>query len=196
MRRFFLIAGLAAAALNLNAQTQPVQVKLANLEQDVRLLQQQVGALRIDMESIQRENNQLRAALADKSNSQRSQYVTLTQINSILADLRSEINNSNAKQREVLITQVSSQVENLAEQTQKAIDSLAKSIENQPQAPQVVKFNDNFPKTGINYTVKSGDSLAKIARTQNSTVEWIRNANHLASDIIYPNQELFIPQKN
>ncbi|NBD38282.1 MAG: LysM peptidoglycan-binding domain-containing protein [Verrucomicrobia bacterium] len=54
-------------------------------------------------------------------------------------------------------------------------------------------FNDDYPQQGTSYTVQSGDSLARIARELGSKVDWIRNANRLTSDIIYPGQELFIP---
>jgi D-gamma-glutamyl-meso-diaminopimelic acid endopeptidase CwlS/peptidoglycan endopeptidase LytE len=43
------------------------------------------------------------------------------------------------------------------------------------------------------YVVKKGDSLYKIAKEYNTTVEAIKNANNLATETIYPNQVLFIP---
>lgn len=46
------------------------------------------------------------------------------------------------------------------------------------------------------YVVKKGDSLYKIAKEYNTTVEGIKNANNLATDTIYPNQVLFIPLTN
>ena len=73
---------------------------------------------------------------------------------------------------------------------------MSKSIEGQPQLEQVIVFSDDYPRSGTSYTVKSGDSLGKIAREQGSKVDWIRNANRLSSDIIYPGQELFIPLEN
>lgn len=46
------------------------------------------------------------------------------------------------------------------------------------------------------YVVKKGDSLYKIAKEYNTTVEAIKNANNLATETIYPNQVLFIPLKS
>ena len=46
------------------------------------------------------------------------------------------------------------------------------------------------------YVVKKGDSLYKIAKEFNTTVDSIKNANNLATDTIYPNQVLFIPLRN
>lgn len=42
------------------------------------------------------------------------------------------------------------------------------------------------------YTVKPGDVLVKIAKDFNTTVELIKRANNLASDVIFPGQELKI----
>ena len=50
---------------------------------------------------------------------------------------------------------------------------------------------------GIDYTtyiVKQGDSLYAIAQLFDSNVEMIKKYNNLASDLIYPNQILFIPR--
>ena len=51
---------------------------------------------------------------------------------------------------------------------------------------------------GIDYTtyiVKPGDSLYSIAQLFDSTVEMIKNVNKLGTNMIYPNQILFIPRK-
>jgi LAS superfamily LD-carboxypeptidase LdcB len=45
----------------------------------------------------------------------------------------------------------------------------------------------------MNYTIQPGDSLYKIGQRFNLTVPELKRANHLAQDIIYPGQTLFIP---
>jgi LysM repeat protein len=47
--------------------------------------------------------------------------------------------------------------------------------------------------TGANYTVRSGDSLWKIARQQSVTVAAIKQANNLTSDSLKVGQKLHIP---
>jgi LysM repeat protein len=47
--------------------------------------------------------------------------------------------------------------------------------------------------SGANYTVKSGDSLWKVARQQNVTVAAIKQANNLSSDSLKVGQKLKIP---
>ncbi len=47
-----------------------------------------------------------------------------------------------------------------------------------------------------NYVVKKGDSLYKIAKEYNVTVDQLLKANGLTSALIYPNQVLVIPLNN
>ena len=44
------------------------------------------------------------------------------------------------------------------------------------------------------YIVKPGDSLYMIAKRYNVTVDNLKQTNHLVSNVIYPNQILFIPK--
>lgn len=45
------------------------------------------------------------------------------------------------------------------------------------------------------YVVKQGDSLYMIAKKYGISVEDLKQKNHLVSNMIYPNQILFIPKK-
>lgn len=58
---------------------------------------------------------------------------------------------------------------------------------------QNLKVKENQTE-GITYTVKAGDTLWKIARDNNSTVDAIKFANTLKSDVIMVGQKLFIPK--
>lgn len=55
-------------------------------------------------------------------------------------------------------------------------------------------FNNSY-NTMKKYVVKPGDSLYMIAKAHNTTVEDLKNVNHLYSNNIYPNQILFLPSK-
>lgn len=53
-----------------------------------------------------------------------------------------------------------------------------------------------IPKEGGNtYTVKSGDSLWSIAKKYNVSVDELKKANNLTSNVLRINQVLFIPTK-
>lgn len=173
-----------------------VNVQIANLRSDVDRLDQIVRALRLEVESLRRENRDLQEWVRAQISGSGQDTVSTDQLNAVLRQFEQKVQSVNRASRETLVNEVSKEIEQLAEQTQKAINALAKSIEGQPQLEQVIVFNDNYPRSGTSYTVKSGDSLGKIARELGSKVDWIRNANRLSSDIIYPGQELFIPLEN
>lgn len=48
----------------------------------------------------------------------------------------------------------------------------------------------------IEYVVKKNDSLYMIAKKYGITVDELKSVNHLVSNMIYPNQILFIPKYN
>lgn len=185
-----------AAEISVLAQSNSVNVELANLRSDLDRLDQQVRSLSVEVEALNRENEQLRETISQQLDSRSEDYVTVSRLNRVLDDFEDKIQSANKSSRKSLIDEVSRELESLAEKTQKAINSLAKAVDSQPQVDEVISFNDNYPQSGTTYTVKSGDSLTRIADKMDSRVAWIRNANRLSSDIIYPGQELFIPQKN
>ena len=178
------------------AQVNSVNVQLADLRSDINRLDQIVRSLRLEVESLQRENRDLQEWVKGQLAGTSRDAVSSEQLNAVLRQFEQKIQSANQVSRQTLVNEVSKEIETLAEQTQKAINALAKAVEGQPQLEQVIVFNDNYPRSGTSYTVKGGDSLAKIARELGSKVDWIRNANRLSSDIIYPGQELFIPLKN
>ena len=70
-----------------------------------------------------------------------------------------------------------------------------------PKAPLIhsLKPHNEPPKTLFGKEVKthivqSGDSLWKVARRYNTSIEAIKKFNHLRSDLLRPGQELDIPQ--
>ena len=169
---------------------------MANLEQDIRILSQTVGSLRLELEAMARENNSLRATVSEEVASSASQNVTLTQLNSRLTGLVADLEASLASNQRSTLEEVGSQIDDLAAQTQKALLAMSKSVAAAPELTTAPRFNNNFPKAGISYTVKSGDSLGKIARENASKIEWIQNANKIAGELIYPGQQIFIPQQD
>ena len=59
---------------------------------------------------------------------------------------------------------------------------------------EIYQCNVGIPKNSI-YTVKTGDSLEKIARMYNIPIEKLREANNMKdNDVLYPGQEIVIPK--
>ena len=76
------------------------------------------------------------------------------------------------------------------------IKKLNNLTSNNLQINQVLKIPTNSQqetKDYINYTVKSGDSLYKIANTYNTTIDAIKKINNLTSNNLQINQVLKIP---
>ncbi|MFZ5494796.1 MAG: LysM peptidoglycan-binding domain-containing protein [Verrucomicrobiota bacterium] len=159
---------------------------IANLRQDVLLLNQRVGELTLSVEQLTRENASLQSRASQS-------YVTLEQLNRAIADMNRTLQLALADQKKEVLAQVATQLEKLGRQTNAALDALAK---NQATRPAVqTAFSDDFPKEGVNYTVQAGDTLAVIARKHNAKVQDIVNANKIADPTkIQVGQTLFIPQ--
>jgi LysM repeat protein len=182
-----LLPGLVFASIA-TAQTPAQQFELANLREDVRGLVQRVGDLSVRLEQLERENATLhsKASVADKN------YATLEQLNEAVAALNRDFKSAVASAKTETLQQVGAQLEKLANQTNTALDSLAKA--QATRAPVATTFSENYPKEGVSYTVQKGDSLAVIAKKTNAKQQDIINANKLSDPSrIVVGQTLFIP---
>ena len=187
MSAFFLRLAVFSLVLSgpLAAQFDP-RTDMANLRQDVMLLNQRVGELTMAVEQLTRENSALQSRASQN-------YVTLDQLNRAIADVNRLIQASLADQRKEVLNQVAAQMEKLGKQTNAALDAMAK---NQATRPVVqTTFSEDFPKEGINYTVQTGDTLSSIAQKTGAKQADIINANKLSDPAkIRVGQTLFIPQ--
>ena len=173
------------AATPLAAQFDP-RTDLANLRQDVLLLNQRVGELALTVEQLTRENANLQTKASQS-------YVTLEQLNRAITDMNRVMQAALADQKKDVLAQVAGQLEKLGRQTNAALDALAKNQATRPAVQST--FKDDFPKEGINYTVQAGDTLGEIARKNNAKLQDIVNANKIADPTkIQVGQTLFIPQ--
>lgn len=167
----------------------------ANLSQDVALLKEQLGEMRFEVERLLRENEALTKRL-NKVEVHSTSVVSGAVFRQELASLRAEFNRLNKTQKEELLEQVSKQIRALAQETEKSLQSAVAggSVEG---TPIVTKFNDDYPKSGIFYVVKSGDSLSRIASSTGSTISYVIHANKIADpDRLQVGEELFIPIDN
>ncbi|MFA5058530.1 MAG: LysM peptidoglycan-binding domain-containing protein [Opitutaceae bacterium] len=161
--------------------------ELASLREDVRLLNQRLGELSLRIEQLERDNGELRMKSGQT-------YVTLAQLNEAIADLQKSVQASLREQKRETLQQVSVQLEKLANETQSAINALAKNAATRP-AVSTPTFTEDYPKEGVSYTVQKGDTLSSIAHKTNAKMQDIINANKIADPTkLQVGQTLFIPQ--
>lgn len=179
---------------HLAAQSDNLRVTVANLSQDVSQLSQQVRTLRLEIEQMQRENNQLRAQLA-AATSNRQTDMQISNLGNAIEALRREFQAADATQKEQILGEVTRQMNALAKETQGAINTIADAVGSEPQVQTPVNFSSDYPKTGVTYTVRSGDTLSKIARDHGSTIKHIQNANKIVNPAkdLQVGQTIFIP---
>jgi LysM repeat protein len=181
-----ILWGAGLALLSLTAHAQSVGTELANLREDVRLLNQTVGSLSLKLEQLERENDALRKQVAAAS--QTTGLATVAQLNEAVNSLNAAIRSGDA----ATAASAAAQIKKLGDATNAALDSLAKGQASRPVVQTT--FSENFPSEGISYTVQKGDTLSEIARTTGAKLSDIINANKIADPTrVRVGDTLFIP---
>jgi LysM repeat protein len=186
---FVLFAGTLSA--------DPARAALANLSEDVRLLSQRVGVLQLEVEELKRENTRLRNQVSElqrNDGSRQRMNEVLQTLETRMETLRREFRQADEAQKTAIIAEVSSKINALASETQRGLNALAEAINVTPQVPTTQRFSDDFPSTGVLYTVRPGDTLSGIARAHGARVRDIQNANRIPNpNALQAGQELVIP---
>ena len=198
MSNFYLKALLNFASVFLLfipvAAQDSLRVTVANLSQDVDLLEQSLKTMRLEIEELRRENARIRAEMAAAS-SKSATSAQITNLSVAIETLRREYGLADTQQEQQILAELNRQISVLAIETQSAINSIAEAAYIPPQVPTPVYFSDDFPKTGKTYVVRSGDTLSKIAREHGSTIKNIQNANKIVnpSKDLQVGETIFIP---
>ena len=168
-----------------------VRVAVAGLKQDLSLLSQEVRTLGLEIEQLSRENSALRARITS-SEADQSLQEQLTAIYSGIQRVRIEYKAADSKNKVTIIDELNQQMAVLMKKVEAAIHSVANA---QPKTSILTKFSDDYPKTGVAYTVKPGDTLSAIARAHGSSTKHIQNANKIVnpSRDLQVGQTIFIP---
>lgn len=177
------------------------QAQIAGMVQDMQLLRQKMGQLALKVELLEAENERLKTA---QQSLLEQQNAAVKQLNLLTATLDTRLQATEARQEAMkgeLLAEISRQVTVLANEMQKGLDTVATSVEQQVAAtvvPTQPTFDTDFPKEGVTYTVKPGDTLSKIAREFEAKVRDIQNANGIAdpSTGLIAGDTIFIPQRN
>lgn len=156
---------------NLSAQNQEARALVADLSQDIALMDRQVRGLKLDIE-ILKENQ----AETNKQSSIRALEIKLNQMSNDLNALKMGISAQEKRIKQAVLDEVAKQmnvyVSNINSQLGLKNNSVKKS-----EVKEV--FTDNYPKSGVSYEVQSGDTLSQIAVQFGSKVEYIQNANQI-----------------
>jgi LysM repeat protein len=180
--------GLIATTSLLAQRADPRALELANLREDVRLLQQTVGELHASVEQLQRDN----AALSSQAESGKAAFATLAQVHDAIAQLRQTTDAALADQKRDVLQTVAQQISKLAKETNAAVAAVAKGQAARPTIS--TQFTDDFPKEGVTHTVQTGETLSIIAKKYGVPLKTIQNANRIADPTkILVGQSLFIP---
>lgn len=148
-----------------------LQHQVAGLKQDIMSINHQIGQLQMQVEGLQLEITQLKKVLQDKEKS----------------NSHKDIKMLFQKERQEILEIVSSQINILAQEMNQVLSKKSTHFPKQT----------NYPKEGVSYTVKKGDTLSKIATENKSTVSYIQTANNIENPKdIKAGQVLFIPQNN
>jgi LysM repeat protein len=176
------------------ARRASAQAEVADLREDVRGLTQRVNDLSLRVEQLEHDNAQLKARL-DSPGKPRD-AVTAEQLNGAVADLNASIKTAVDSSRTQILQTVATQMENLAKQTNQALDSVARNAAAaQVAAPiQHATQENSAPRQGASYTVQKGDTVGLIAKKTGARVQDIVDANKLLDPSkIQVGQVLIIP---
>lgn len=191
-----LFAALASGASPLAAQGADLRKQVADLTQDVAALRGVLGSLRIEVEDLRRTNSRLSAQVAALGSANAGQQDVLRQVDARLASLKAELLREDAETKKEIVASVTKQIDSLAAQMRESLRKIAGAAAPRAADAPPPSFSEDYPKDGIMYLVKPGDTLSEIASQQGSRVQWIRDANKIvdASRDLRAGETIFVPQ--
>lgn len=156
---------------NLSAQNKEARALVADLSQDIALMDRQVRGLKLDIE-ILKENQ----AETNKQSSIRALEIKLNQMSNDLNALKIAISAQEKRIKQAVLDEVAKQMNVYVSNINSQL-GLKNNSEKKSEVKEV--FTDNYPKSGVSYEVQSGDTLSQIAVQFGSKVEYIQNANQI-----------------
>jgi LysM repeat protein len=188
MKAGFLIAALAVVALAAPAyaqNTQAGQIVFRTPQEAVRYYEDLVGQLTVQVRAMQDDN----AKMVNAFNEMQRQIQVLSQSNQNLsqelASLKRQVADESAANKD---------------RYNKATDKIMGAISsaNQQAAAEraaAEKAAAAAPSEMIEYTVQSGATLSMIASAYKVSLDDLRKANNLKSDVLRVGQKILIPKK-
>ena len=185
------IWGLVACCFGQNER-----IILANLKQDLELINREVTGLRSEVELLRRENAQLRVALDQVARSPKP-----NDQNGLLLELQNRLQVLELSQKQSTRAQVRMQ-EEVNQKFQQIIEQMNSGFEKvssqkkSSSSSQTPAFSSNYPKNGFVHKVEKGETVSSVAQKYQSKVSWIIDANQIVDPTkVFVGRELFVPQK-
>jgi LysM repeat protein len=174
------------------------KILLANIKQDLELVNREVTGLRSEVEMLRRENAQLRIAMAQADRSRRKVQGTESPL---VLEMQNRLQGLELALKQSESARVSTQNE-LNKKFQQIIEQMNRGFEqvsasaNTANESKVPTFSNDYPKNGFVHKVEKGETVSSIAQKYNSKVSWIIDANQIADPTkVFVGRELFVPQK-
>jgi len=201
---FLFVSVCSFSSLKSETATAPkMQHTISNLETELSYLKQKIDNQETTIETLRQEISALISATKELAKaSQSSQEAKIAKLEKNIEKLIADVKQfkSNANENAELITQTQKSVQKQSEVTklqekemhdvQAALQSLAKAMRASIETTKSVATDGPSNR----YRVKSGDSLAKIAKEQGTSAQALKELNGLQSDKIIAGQELKISQ--
>lgn len=156
---------------NLSAQNQEARAMVADLSQDIALMDRQIRGLKLDVEILK--DNQ---AETSNQSSVRALEMKLNQLSNDLNALKIVVSAQEKRIKQAVLDEVAKQMDVYVSN----INSQLGFADNSAKKRDVKEvFSDDYPKSGVSYEVQPGDTLSQIAVQFGSRVEYIQNANQI-----------------
>jgi len=175
---------------------QSERIMMANLKQDLELINREVKGLRSEVELLRRENAQLRVALEQVSQSPKANQETglVLEIQNRMQVLELALKQSK-RARESMQDGVNQKFRQIIEQMNLGFEQVT-SQNKQKNVPNPPSFSTDYPKNGFVHKVEKGETVSSIAQKYQSKVSWIIDANQIGDPTkVFVGRELFVPQK-
>lgn len=191
-----LLASFAAAP-SARAQDSNLQYQVANLVQDIRLLDERIRQVSMQLEDVRRENAQLRQKIADNeanAGDLTAKFATVGQLNQSIQQAVAQLQKRDEALKGEIVLEVTSRIEDFARKVERIVGSVPQVAKPDPTVRATFNLQ-GVPSSGTPYVVAPGDTLDSIARKFDSRVDWIQNANKISDPrLLQVGQTLFIPQ--
>ena len=172
------------------------RLMMANLKQDLELINREVTGLRSEVELLRRENAQLRVALEQVSRSPKTNQQTglVLELQNRIQALELSLKQSE-RARESMQDGVNQKFQQMIEQMNLGFEQVTNQNK-QKSVSQPPSFSTDYPKNGFVHKVEKGETVSSIAQKYQSKVSWIIDANQIADPTkVFVGRELFVPQK-